>query len=120
DHATPEAFGAFGLPNETWESLTRWFDHHLRGVDNGVDTEAPVRVKPNNGRGDWAAYPDWESVTAEETTLHLGRPERTWTNWQSTGGLETAPEDGWEYTVNAGAGTTAESGTLFLSGALQQ
>src|SRR5690606_39782165 len=32
DHATQEAFGAFGLPNETWESLNRWFDHHLREI----------------------------------------------------------------------------------------
>ncbi|KII00436.1 X-Pro dipeptidyl-peptidase [Streptomonospora alba] len=119
DHATPEAFGAFGLPNETWESLTRWFDHHLRGADNGIDAEDPVRVKPNNG-GEWASYPDWESVTEQRTTLHLGEPERSWSNWQYTGGLEEEPRTGWDYGVRAGVGTTAESGTLLLSGALQQ
>ena len=42
DHAQ-EAFGAFGLPNETWESLNRWFDHHLRGIDNGINAPNPVR-----------------------------------------------------------------------------
>ncbi|MUL43969.1 CocE/NonD family hydrolase [Streptomonospora sp. PA3] len=119
DHATPEAFGAFGLPNETWESLTRWFDHHLRGADNGIAAEDPVRVKPNSG-GDWRAYPDWQAVTEQETTLHLGEPERSWSNWQATGGLEAEPRTGWDYGVRSGIGTTAESGTLMLSGALQQ
>ncbi|GAA4940085.1 CocE/NonD family hydrolase [Streptomonospora halophila] len=119
DHATSEAFGAFGLPNETWKSLTRWFDHHLRGVDNGVAGEDPVRVKPNSGGG-WASYADWPSVSEHETTLHLGEPTRSWTDWQRTGGLEDEPRTGWDYDVRAGVGTTAESGTLLLSGALQQ
>ncbi|WP_046467986.1 CocE/NonD family hydrolase [Allosalinactinospora lopnorensis] len=120
EHATPEAFGALGLPNETWEALTRWLDHHLKGVDNGVDTEDPVQVKPNNGGGDWTTYPDWESVTESTSTLHLSEPERTWEQWLSTGGLEEEPQTGWDYSVRAGIGTTANSGTLIVSGALQQ
>ena len=120
DHATPEAFGAVGLPNETWEELNRWFDHHLKGEDNGVDAEHPVRVKPNNGRGDWASYPDWDAVSEGELAYGLSEPRRSWENWQSTGGLVEEAETGWNYRAGAGRGTTAESGTLLLSGALQQ
>ncbi|MDA2807285.1 CocE/NonD family hydrolase [Nocardiopsis suaedae] len=120
DHATPEAFGAVGLPNETWSELTRWFDHHLKGADNGVGSEDPVRVKPNNGRGAWASFPDWESVSDGSLDYGLSEPVRTWDNWQSTGGLDEGAEPGWSYGVGAGRGTVAESGTLLLSGALQQ
>ena len=37
DHATTDILGAVGLPNDAWTETTRWFDHHLRGVENGVD-----------------------------------------------------------------------------------
>ncbi|GAA3748989.1 putative acyl esterase [Spinactinospora alkalitolerans] len=120
DHATPEAFGAFGLPNETWESLTRWFDHHLRGVDNGIDAEDPVRLKPNNGSGGWVTYPDWESVTATTDTHYLTEPRRSFERWQSTGGLSGDPATGWDYDIRTGVDTLANSGTLLASGALQQ
>ncbi|MEY9213432.1 CocE/NonD family hydrolase [Thermobifida halotolerans] len=120
DHATQEAFGAFGLPNETWESLGRWFDHHLRGIDNGIDAEPPVQVRPNSGGGTWTGYPDWESVTASTTTYHLTRPAVTWTNWRSTGGLSTEVPGDWSYRIRTAFGTTANSGALLLSGAVQQ
>lgn len=120
DHATQEAFGAFGLPDETWESLTRWFDHHLRGVDNGIDAEPPVQVKPNSGGGTWTGYPDWPSVTASETVYHLTKPAATWTNWRTTGGLAAEPATGWSYQIRTALGTAANSGALMLSGAVQQ
>jgi len=120
DHATQEAFGAFGLPNETWESLNRWFDHHLRGIDNGINTEPPVQVKPNSGSGPWTGYPDWESVSSGELVYHLTKPAASWTNWLSTGGLSPDPATGWNYQIRTALGTTANSGALMLSGAIQQ
>lgn len=120
DHATAEMFGAAGLPNETWEALADWFDHHLRGVDNGVDTADPVRLKPNNGRGDWASYGGWSEAAAQERTYHLGKPSTDWLRWQNSGAMGTEPDTGWEYRIRAGIGTTAQSGTVLLSGAAQQ
>ncbi|MEU3017902.1 CocE/NonD family hydrolase [Nocardiopsis sp. NPDC007018] len=120
DHATPEAFGAVGLPNEVWEDLARWFDHHLKGEDNGVDAEEPVRVKPNNGSGGWTSHADWPSVTASADEYHLGEPSSSWGRWRSEGAMGTEPATGWEYGFRTGIGTTAESGTVILSGALQQ
>lgn len=119
DHATPEAFGAVGLPNEVWEDLGRWFDHHLKGEDNGIDTEEPVRVKPNNG-GEWTSHADWPSVTTDTDEYYLGEPSKEWLRWQSSGAMEPEPETGWDYDFRTGVGTTAESGTVLLSGALQQ
>ncbi|WP_158849154.1 CocE/NonD family hydrolase [Saccharothrix deserti] len=95
DHATAELFGAAGLPNEIWTSVGRWFDHHLKGVDNGIDREHPVQVKPNNGGG-WRSFPSWAAATARTDTVPL-----------------TADR------IDAGRPTIAESGTVLVSGALQ-
>ncbi len=95
DHATAEAFGAAGLPNEIWDSVGRWFDHHLRGVDNGIDREQPVRLKPNNGGG-WRGYPSWPAVTRETDQVTLAADR-----------------------IGTGRPTVAESGAVLVSGALQ-
>ncbi|MDU0289443.1 CocE/NonD family hydrolase [Saccharothrix longispora] len=95
DHATAELFGAAGLPNEIWDSVGRWFDHHLKGVANGIDREHPVQVKPNNG-GSWRSHPTWAAATARTDTVPLAADR-----------------------IGAGWPTIAESGTVLVSGALQ-
>src|SRR5699024_3514579 len=74
EHATQELFGAARLPNEVRESLAEWLDHHLKGEENGIDTEAPVHLKPNNGRGDWTSHPDWPSAVETTEQYYLGEP----------------------------------------------
>jgi len=62
----------------------RWFDHWLRGVDNGVDREAPVRIyvmgggdghKTPEGRifvgGHWRDEPAWPLARAVPTAYYL-------------------------------------------------
>ncbi|MBB6118653.1 CocE/NonD family hydrolase [Nocardiopsis algeriensis] len=120
DHATRDAFGALGLPDEVWASVGDWFDHHLRGEANGVDTEDPVHVKPNNGRGGWTSHADWPSVTGSTQDLYLDRPSTSWLRWQSQGAMGAEPATGWNYGFRTGVNTAAESGTVLLSGALQQ
>ncbi|MDS1272498.1 CocE/NonD family hydrolase [Lipingzhangella sp. LS1_29] len=120
DHATPEAFGAAGLPNTVWEDLGRWFDHHLTGADNGIDAEDPVHIQENSKNGAWSSHPDWESVTETTETHYLSEPRRSLRQWQATGGMEPEPDTGWDYRIRAGLGTTAHSGTLLVSGALLQ
>ncbi|MFT7840748.1 CocE/NonD family hydrolase [Saccharothrix sp. BKS2] len=95
DHATAELFGAAGLPNEIWESVGRWFDHHLKGVANGVDREQPVQLKPANG-GAWRGHPTWAAATARTEVAPLAADR-----------------------IGAVRPTLAESGTVLLSGALQ-
>jgi predicted acyl esterase len=111
DHATAELFGAAGLPNEIWDSVGRWFDKHVRGVDNGIDRENPVNLKPNSGGG-WRTFPSWAAASAAQDTLYLTGP-----SW-GTGSLASATT-GWQSRIAAGRGTAADSGTLLLSGALQ-
>ncbi|MFJ6985592.1 MULTISPECIES: CocE/NonD family hydrolase [unclassified Streptomyces] len=70
DHATAELSGLFGLPNDVWTDTRRWFDHHLRGVDNGVNREQPVRLK-SRSTGGYEGYPDWKSVAATSRKIEL-------------------------------------------------
>ncbi|MFJ4466004.1 CocE/NonD family hydrolase [Streptomyces sp. NPDC089424] len=97
DHATAEATGLLGLPNDVWTDTGRWFDHHLKGEDNGVDREQPVRLKSRTGGGH-EGYPDWKSVAATSRKIDLAGSTTIRTN------------------VNSGA----DGGALFLSSLLDQ
>ncbi|MEU9148626.1 CocE/NonD family hydrolase [Streptomyces sp. NPDC048349] len=98
DHATAEATGLLGLPNDTWANAHRWFDRYLKGVRNGVDTEAPVQLKSRSSGG-YEGYPDWKSVGAAGTEkLALSDSEHLFAN------------------VDSGA----NGGILFLSSILDQ
>jgi putative CocE/NonD family hydrolase len=48
----------------------RWFDHHLKGKQNGVADEAPVRLFVQ-GRNRWRDEDDWPLDRARPTRLHL-------------------------------------------------
>ncbi|MFF2569406.1 alpha/beta fold hydrolase [Streptomyces sp. NPDC058084] len=82
DHATAEATGLLGLPNDTWTSAHRWFDHYLKGADNGIDREQPVQLKPRSDAG-YEGYPDWKSVNANQRRFALTGSEHLWANVDS-------------------------------------
>ncbi|MEU0006713.1 CocE/NonD family hydrolase [Streptomyces sp. NPDC006314] len=71
DHATAELTGLFGLPNDVWTDTERWFDHYLRGSENGIDREQPVQLKSRSAGG-YEGYPDWKSVGATRRKIALG------------------------------------------------
>lgn len=82
DHATAELTGLFGLPNDVWTDTGRWFDHYLKGADNGIDREQPVRLKSRSGGG-YEGYPDWKSVTATRKKIALSGTTTIHTNVDS-------------------------------------
>ncbi|MFE1863011.1 alpha/beta fold hydrolase [Streptomyces anandii] len=97
DHATAELPGLFGIPNDVWTDTRRWFDHYLRGQDNGVDREQPVQLKSRSTDG-YEGYPDWKSVGADRRKFDL-----------------TAPA-----TIHANVDSGADGGIVFLSSILDQ
>ncbi|MEV5491236.1 CocE/NonD family hydrolase [Streptomyces bobili] len=97
DHATAELTGLFGLPNDVWTDTVRWFDHHLRGVGNGIDREQPVRIKSRSTSG-YEGYPDWKSVTATTRKVNLAGTT----------------------TIRTGVNSGADGGIVFLSSILDQ
>ncbi|MFD9908696.1 alpha/beta fold hydrolase [Streptomyces sp. NPDC059063] len=97
DHATAEATGLFGLPNDTWTSTRRWFDRYLKGEHNGIDRERPVQLK-SRSTGDYEGYPDWKSVGATQRKLDLAGTT----------------------TIRANVDSGANGGLVLLSNALDQ
>ena len=59
----------FDFRREVWvDTLHRWFDHWLLGVDNGIDREPAASVE--RAPDQWADEPAWGGDTAEPTTMH--------------------------------------------------
>lgn len=52
------------------ELVGRFFDHHLKGIDNGLDEEPPVRIFVL-GRNEWRFEHEWPLARAEPTPLFL-------------------------------------------------
>ncbi len=80
----PEATLDGQLAEDFWELRVRWFDHWLRGVDNGVDREPAVRYfvmgggsgrRNGTGRmqhgGRWRTATDWPIPGAVETPYYF-------------------------------------------------
>ncbi|MFE9025120.1 CocE/NonD family hydrolase [Streptomyces iakyrus] len=97
DHATAELTGLFGLPNDVWKDTERWFDHYLRGEDNGIDREQPVQLK-SRSTGGYEGYPDWKSAGATARKIALAGSK----------------------TIRANVNSGADGGVVFLSSILDQ
>ncbi|WP_326606448.1 alpha/beta fold hydrolase [Streptomyces sp. NBC_01800] len=82
DHATAEATGLLGLPNDTWTDAHRWFDRYLKGVRNGIDQEQPVQLKSRTDSG-YEGYPDWKSVGADRKRIALSGTKKIYANVDS-------------------------------------
>ncbi|KEF05167.1 acyl esterase [Streptomyces rimosus] len=97
DHATAEGLGLLGLPNDTWDHTKRWFDHYLKGADNGVDREAPVQLK-SRSTGAYEGYKSWKDVPSANRRIALNGTQQ----------IRTDRDSG------------ANGGTVFLSSLLDQ
>ncbi|MDF9816447.1 CocE/NonD family hydrolase [Streptomyces sp. SPB162] len=113
DHATAEATGLLGLPNDTWTSSRRWLDHYLKGVDNGIDQEQPVQLK-SRSTGAYESYDSWAAVPSRTTTLKLGA------KGLRTGELGGDAGSGWRTTIGTNIDSGADGGIIFLSSLLDQ
>jgi len=50
--------------------ILRWMDHYVRGIDNGVDREKPMRIFVM-GRNEWRDEEAWPLRRAKEKALYL-------------------------------------------------
>ncbi|KIZ15522.1 alpha/beta fold hydrolase [Streptomyces natalensis] len=88
DHATAEGLGLFGLPNDTWTDTKRWFDHYLKGTDNGINRESPVLLK-SRSTGAYEGYKSWKDVPSAHRRIALDGSQQIHTHLDSgaDGGL---------------------------------
>ena len=114
----------FDFRRAEWvDTLQRWFDHYLKGADNGVENEPAASIE--RAPDEWSDEPGWSGETAAPTTLHPAPGEVP-----GLGGLGVAPADGQESFTDDGHSTEydwaehpdqpAANRTLFTSAPLQQ
>ena len=123
---TPDA----ALPVEAWR--TRWFDHWLKGADNGVDREPPVRIyvmgggdahKTAEGRvfvgGHWRNEQDWPLARTSYTPFYLHTNGSLSTETPAHEGAITYSFDPHNPVPTLG-GNVSSQGTLMTQGATDQ
>lgn len=85
-------FGAEANFMKQVKNMTRWYDYWLKGIENGVTDEGPVRLFVM-GKNEWRTEEKWPLARARYTEyyLHSGGNANSRTG---DGGLDTsAPED---------------------------
>jgi len=56
------------------EIILRWMDHYLKGIDNGLEKEKPVRIFVM-GSNSWRDEDAWPLARANETSFYLASPK---------------------------------------------
>jgi predicted acyl esterase len=73
--------GGFGRPwHENHDLVLRWYDHWLKGIDNGVMQEAPVKIFVR-GKNAWRDEREWPPARVQWKKLYL----------REGGGLDAVP-----------------------------
>jgi predicted acyl esterase len=116
DHTTAELLGAYGFPNEVYSAVNAWFDHYLKGVNNGINTQQPVQLKSQTGV--WSTFANWNAVQQGAVTYNLTKPTSCGLLYQCTGSLSTGSGGTWQFGVTGGYLTAATTGVALISGAL--
>ncbi len=109
DHAIAELGGVLGLNNEVWNSVYRWFDQHLAGVDTGLPAEPPVYLRPHNAAVE--AYPSWSAVNSSTRRYGLGAIRAL----DGTGLLGATAGAAWKKSIPTDLNSTADGGVVLLT-----
>jgi len=115
DHGSNDALGLIGISDQPWQQTTLWLNHYLQGAANGINQENPFQLTDIETKA-VRTYPTWAAVSHPSTT-YLSQPSGLFT---PTGSLGSSPATGWRDSIAAGVATIANSGTIEISGILQQ
>ncbi len=74
-HTTESRFRALDFGEEARflgqsRAIFRWYDHWLKGIDNGIDGEGPIRIFVM-GRNRWRTEQEWPLARTRYTSLYL-------------------------------------------------
>ncbi|MCO7227500.1 CocE/NonD family hydrolase [Pleionea sp. CnH1-48] len=114
-HASGEGFGLVGLDNYTWNKTHKWFDHWLKGEENGITQEAPVNMLTDLTH-QTDSFSDWPIPQATTKTYYMESR-----SWFSHGGLSQSKYKPWwtkTDTIYSGLDTFATTGIPVLSALL--
>jgi putative CocE/NonD family hydrolase len=55
------------------EQTIRWFDYHLKGVENGIEKEPPITVQMTDG--EWRSFEEWPPSGTTFRPYYLSSPD---------------------------------------------
>ena len=79
------------------QEMLRWFAHWLKGIENGVESEAPIKIYVMNGEG-WREENEWP-LARQVITSYYFEPNGTLATAGTTDGSDVYTTD---YTHNSG------------------
>ena len=95
NHLSGGPFWDLYLKNSFYEligpELLRFFDHYLKGIDNGIDREPPVLIYVMNGQG-WRFEKEWPLKRQLLTEFYLG-PDHTISKQRGASGQDRYKAD---------------------------
>jgi len=71
------------------ETRRRWFDHWLKGIDNGVDSDKPVKVF-TMGENQWHEFDQWPPAEVEYTSFYFNDSKSGSVDSLNDGGLSVS------------------------------
>ncbi len=109
-HASAEATGLFGLPNYTWANVHAWFDHYLKGENNGVATGPQVTME-SKFNGTRTQFASWPAAQTQKKIWYL-KPRGLFNEGSLSGSANTTSTSNEFW---SGIDTTATSGIPLIS-----
>lgn len=115
DHASAETSGLLAMPNESWDSVYRWFDAHLAGTDDSITKEPPLVLKPRGATDRPREYHNTsDEITTATEKYELGADNKLGVVAADNGEPGRGPHD-WSTTVTTGRDTIADGGVPLVT-----
>ena len=92
-HAEAELLGVFDLPNYVWHQARRWLDYWLKGTQNGILSEPPIRVQPAYSTNDYINLTSWPTSRVTQVPYFFGNRGK-YTFGQLAAGSAPSPVNG--------------------------
>jgi len=109
DHGGPEITGLLTGTSAEFQNAMGWLDHYVRGMDNGVQSEAPIQLEDSKTT-QWHTYRDWTSL-GTTSSVPLGPASTTALPTGTLGGQAST----WTRTIATGTDTIANSGVIQIN-----
>ncbi|SFC60307.1 alpha/beta fold hydrolase [Pseudoalteromonas denitrificans] len=110
-HAVGEVLGMGKAQHHVWKNVHAWFDHWLKGEQNGITNKKPVEMEIKFG--EYEQFDNWPSADISQTTLYLHEKEL-----DGDGDMKTTPYSPWwpkTDTIYSGLDTLASTGIPLIS-----
>jgi len=110
-HAVGEVLGMGNSQHHVWKNVHAWFDHWLKGEQNGITNKKPVEMEVKFGQ--YEQFNSWPTADVSQKTLYLHEKE-----FDGDGDMELTPYSPWRPktdTIYSGLDTFATTGIPLLS-----